>query len=119
MHAFDVSTVICVGYRGRILKTINGGTNWNVINSTTTKNLKAISFYNSTVGMTVGDGIILRTTDGGDTCTSTISNYDFKDIYYLGELDLLAITNLGTVLRSKVRGEQSVWYSVWCRYIEN
>lgn len=65
---------LACGYNGVVLKTTDGGTNWNQISIPTTDNLIRISFWDDSVGLIAGGyiswpfyGIILRTTDFGDT----------------------------------------------------
>jgi photosystem II stability/assembly factor-like uncharacterized protein len=51
----------------RILRTTDGGKNWNRQMTTTasTWELNAVSFADSSCGVVLGDGVIFRTTDGG------------------------------------------------------
>ena len=49
-----------------ILRTTNGGTDWQAQTSGTTKILHAVYFINSRTGFIVGDsGVVLKTTNGG------------------------------------------------------
>ena len=67
----DESNVTTVGYFGTILKTTNGGENWNLQASGTGRHLYSVSFVDTNYGIAVGgtteSGIILKTTDGGET----------------------------------------------------
>jgi photosystem II stability/assembly factor-like uncharacterized protein len=60
-----------------ILKTEDGGSNWNIYS--TSDDVEAIYFINSTEGWACGnDGMILHTTNGGDTWVSQSSGTDEK-----------------------------------------
>ena len=49
-----------------IIKSTDGGDTWNNQEIPVKQNLNAISFYNSSIGMAVGDsGLILYTKNGG------------------------------------------------------
>jgi len=55
-----------VGHNGRIVRTIDGTSNWTSQSSGTTKNLHGVCFTDASNGTAVGDdGTILRTTNGG------------------------------------------------------
>ncbi|MDD2889852.1 MAG: YCF48-related protein [bacterium] len=56
-----------VGYSGKILYTDNGGADsvWDTLTSGVTNNLKCVKFVDSLNGWVGGEGIILRTRDGG------------------------------------------------------
>lgn len=78
IEAFDRQTAIImsIGSPAYILRTIDGGTNWNVVftDSTPGMFLDAMMFWNSQSGMVIGDPIqerfyIARTFDGGKTWT--------------------------------------------------
>jgi photosystem II stability/assembly factor-like uncharacterized protein len=105
------STGYCAGY-GAILKTIDGGQNWNY---TSAKNdfYKAMSWKNTTEGVAVGfNGSIIKTTDGGDTW-NTIRNGNqflkkkcrFLDIAYNQQSVYAATGEKGCIVISKDDGE--------------
>jgi photosystem II stability/assembly factor-like uncharacterized protein len=59
------------GEAGLILKTIDGGANWNTQTSNTVHDIYSIRFVNPDTGIAVGDnGTILRTINGGTNWTS-------------------------------------------------
>ena len=71
-----------------IMKSTNGGENWNDQNSGTTENLNVIRFYDANIGMCAGDnGIVLTTTDGGNNwntrSTDTADSLGLNSIYKL------------------------------------
>lgn len=62
----DMNTGYFCGNKGTILKTTNGGNDFTIQNSITTKNLFSVSMLNDNFGFVCGDsGIILKTTNGG------------------------------------------------------
>jgi photosystem II stability/assembly factor-like uncharacterized protein len=62
------NTAIAVGAGGKIIRTIDGGTNWNVIASGTAVNLKDVDMVTALVGYIAGEsGTVLRTGDAGAT----------------------------------------------------
>jgi len=63
----DPNNGFAVGARGTILKTTDGGHNWEVIAGETEDDLCAVSFTDSNIGTVVGNFLaILRTTDAGN-----------------------------------------------------
>ena len=67
------------------MKTTDGGVNWNMQNSGTTKNLYAIDFSSALNGIAVGDtGAFLRTINGGATWTPIFvsSTISFRNVYF-------------------------------------
>ncbi|MBZ0200573.1 MAG: hypothetical protein K8H86_11950, partial [Ignavibacteriaceae bacterium] len=70
----DSLTGWAVGANGAIIKTKDGGNNWEVITSPVTNTLLKVNSYDgATVLITGFDGIILRSTDGGDNFTQIIT----------------------------------------------
>lgn len=99
IHVIDINTAVSVGYRGRILKTSNGN-NWVVQNSGTGKNLEAVHFFNGSKGIVAGDGIVLITDNGGESWSQQTIEGTITDIRFLTELEILAITEEGNILKS-------------------
>ena len=76
---------IC-GDSGAVLKTINGGSNWNWQTTNTNKRLRRLFFVNSQTGYACGDrGVVLKTTNGGINWIYSIvgsaSNY-YRDLFF-------------------------------------
>ncbi|KXK53262.1 MAG: peptidase S8/S53 subtilisin kexin sedolisin [Chlorobi bacterium OLB5] len=70
IYFFSENTGLYVSDAGRVVKTTNGGTNWNVMNSGTTQSLFGVYFINSATGYACGNnGAIIMTTDAGDNWT--------------------------------------------------
>ena len=76
------TTAIAVGNNGTILKTTNNGTDWTQINSGTTNHLNAVSFYEEQNGIAVGNEILCRTTDAGESWTNISLTEKFITISY-------------------------------------
>ncbi|MDQ3022258.1 MAG: YCF48-related protein, partial [Bacteroidota bacterium] len=71
----NTNTGYAVGTVGTIMKTTNGGTNWEVQNSGFTSNLLGTNFFDANLGFAVGsnNGTILRTNNGGYNWTQVFS----------------------------------------------
>src|SRR4029077_11217469 len=66
----DTNNGFAVGARGTILRTTDGGNNWELIAGATEDDLYGVSFIDSNIGTVVGNfGAILRTTDAGSHWT--------------------------------------------------
>lgn len=82
---FPTSTTgYAVGSNGRILKSNDMGQSWSALASGTTRELSAVHFMSSTTGIIVGDGLILKTVNGGGTWVMT--NYpgnSLTDIHFI------------------------------------
>jgi len=64
----DANTCFAVGWRGTIIKTTDGGTHWEALNTGTKKYLTSIAVINQNTLIAAGDsGIFLKTIDGGNT----------------------------------------------------
>lgn len=77
------------GNNGVIIKTTNGGLNWNNINSGVLNiKLNAVSFKNNSSGIVVGDsGVVYLTTNGGTSWTlqSSLTTRNLLDAKYYNE----------------------------------
>ena len=64
------------GGNGAILKTTDGGNNWSLQTSGTTKTLRSIFFLDANNGWACGDGgTIITTSNGGTTWSAQTSPY--------------------------------------------
>lgn len=84
LYFFNASTGICVSYEGKIYKTVNSGVTWKLqySNPIPDQPLFQILFTDTNIGYVVGgtnscgagcpppEGLILKTTDGGNTWTN-------------------------------------------------
>ena len=83
------NTGLCVGRKGSIKKTTNGGLNWKNITSPTYKNLNYLIFINQTTGFAIGDSsVIIKSTNAGDNWIlsyNSISKNSINSIYFINE----------------------------------
>jgi RHS repeat-associated protein len=78
MTGFVPSPSLGMGSRGYLLKTVNGGTNWQRVEGTLGASLSGITWLTSTLGYAFGtDGTLLETKDGG-------FSWDLLNTYQLG-----------------------------------
>jgi len=88
IKALDQHTVFGVGYNGSILRTMNGGISWELMQSNTTSQLYDVAFPGMTTGYACGaNGVLLKTTDGGSTwnpCT-TGTTLHLRGLYFLDD----------------------------------
>lgn len=90
LDVVDSENIWVVGNGGMILKTTNGGSTWNEINSPVTYDLYHVDFVNSDTGMIGGYGVtdceIYTTTNGGISWNLTkldSGDYSIYDIEYV------------------------------------
>ncbi|MDH3268545.1 MAG: YCF48-related protein, partial [Ignavibacteria bacterium] len=99
----DANTGFAVGESGKIIKTTNGGMNWDSQISGTSDRLSSIFFYESNTGWIVGNnGTILKTTDGGmnwESQVSGTSNHLYSVIFTDANIGF-AVGTLGTILKT-------------------
>ncbi|WP_304131202.1 YCF48-related protein [Ignavibacterium album] len=107
-----------VGNYGTLLKTTNGGSNWEYLQPYLPKNLNSMYFVNSNIGFAVGDsGLIVKTTNGGDSWIILNSGVDttLTDIFFLNENYGYAVGYWGLVLKTTNGGfswnSQSFYYN--------
>jgi photosystem II stability/assembly factor-like uncharacterized protein len=93
MFFLNSSVGICVGDHGHILRSTNGGENWNYVSSGTTKDLYGVYFVGNT-GWIAGAEIILKTTDMGATWSSqNFPGEYFQDVYFTSISEGYAVGN--------------------------
>jgi photosystem II stability/assembly factor-like uncharacterized protein len=85
VYFLDNSKGYAVGMAGTIIKSIDGGNNWQVVNSGSTELLRAVHFPSASTGYVVGfNGTILKSTNGGTSWfaqTNGTSN-DLYSVYF-------------------------------------
>lgn len=87
-------TGFIVGNNGTVLKTINGGLNWNKLNVNVHVDLHELYFLNVKEGWVVGDsGTVCHTTDGGATWNylylDSAVNINLHSVYALNSSNIL------------------------------
>ena len=117
------STGFAAGDGGTIIKTIDGGANWNRLESGTYKSLSALSFISESVGYVVSsEKLTLKTTNGGVTWTNIgnapVTGYsdicfpDEQTGYVIGDHQLYKSANGGLNWASiGPYGSFSVWFT--------
>jgi len=107
IYAFDESTAIAVGPDGQVVKTTNGGVDWD-IQYPTNEWLGAIDFYQNT-GWVVGDkGTILKTTDRGKTWISQSigpQSVSFASVSFIDSLTGWATAGFDSIYKTSDGGQ--------------
>lgn len=78
----DLNTGYAVGSEGTILKTSDGGLNWTDQSTGTDSVLHVIYFPTASTGYAAGDGILLKTTNGGETWVSLLDTVIANGTWY-------------------------------------
>ncbi len=87
------NTAFAVGNGGLILKSIDKGVTWQVKDSKTPADLKAVSFYDATNGVAVGNNVIAVTKDGGEVWTAYTVTGSLNDVTILDSKFAVAVGN--------------------------
>ncbi|MBK6626342.1 MAG: hypothetical protein IPJ87_17140 [Flavobacteriales bacterium] len=69
----SLSVGYAVGTNGRVIRTLDGGANWNSIPSGTNTELTSAFFWSDDAGIIAGNGVLLRTTNGGAAWTPALA----------------------------------------------
>lgn len=102
-----------VGHYGRILKS-EDGTTWQVVSLPTSASLDAIQFIDNNTGFIGGDGILIKTTDGGITWKIKTIDFSISDIYFFTASSAIAVTQKGQILTTTDGG--NVWVEQLTHY---
>lgn len=101
----DGSTGWAVGENGLILHTDNGGVNWTKQESGTEEIIRSVRFANATIGWAVGGdfgvGVILSTTDGGETWQTEESKVKMVKVHVLDKLNAWLAGANGLILKTE------------------
>lgn len=103
----DSLIVIAAGNAGTILRSLNGGINWNLMPSNTTNNLNGISYTVYSEFYAVGDsGTIIKTSNLGNNWVSQQSGVSNKllSVFAIDLFYAIAVGEKGTVLQTTNRG---------------
>lgn len=108
----DANTGYVSGQQGKIYKTTNAGTSWNMVFDSTAE-IQDIFFIDANTGFAVGSkGTILKTTDAGNTWTAKTSG-DTNFITAIKFVDAttgIAVSGSGKILKTTDSGE--TWVTV-------
>jgi photosystem II stability/assembly factor-like uncharacterized protein len=91
---------IISGDNGVILRTTNKGQDWIPVHSGTSKNLTRIRFYDEFTGYISSYNSLLKTTDGGNSWTSTLLPAGINSVFPIGKDTLIAVGSSGKILKS-------------------
>ena len=97
-----------VGDFGRIVKSIDSGENWSLLNSGTTKDLYSVSFPTEEVGCAVGSsGVIIRTEDGGSYwfAQNSGTKENLNKVQFLDSENGFVVGDSGTILHTEDGGD--------------
>ncbi|XOV68198.1 MAG: YCF48-related protein [Fluviicola sp.] len=103
----DENTGLVVANAGRILGTIDGGSNWNLIPSGTVENLNSVDSPSMGVLVACGDnGVILRSTNSGLTWTAITSGVSesLSAVTFFDANNGMITGTLGTILTTTDAG---------------
>jgi len=103
VHVFNSNTAIAVGGSGTVLKTNDGGINWDSQPVGATYHLNSLYFIDDNTGWVVGFyGIILKTTDGGDNWNSQTSGTTetLWSVYFTDNNTGWSVGTVGTILNT-------------------
>jgi photosystem II stability/assembly factor-like uncharacterized protein len=109
-HLNDIDIVndhlaYAIGNRGTLLKTTNGGVSWEIKQSNTLSDLRALVFINENVGWICSDTAISKTTDGGNNWVNQFTGIWLNDIVFTNSNSGLAVGNFGIILKTTNAGE--------------
>jgi len=111
----------CAGSSGSLMRTTNGGNNWDFANTDTKVNIKSVCFTNNSTGYVIADSsLIYKTTDGGNVWTKTylggnssLNNIAFVDANTGMIIGNNLIESNGIIYRTTNAG---LSWSVACQY---
>jgi photosystem II stability/assembly factor-like uncharacterized protein len=92
-----------VGNEGILIKTVNGGDSWTVINTGTTYDLYSIALYASDVAYLVGQyGTALKTVNGGTNWTvlNTGTDYNLYDVSIVADDAVFTVGDVALLLNT-------------------
>lgn len=104
IHVFSSDSAIAVGWTGTILKTTDGGSSWDIIQSGTKAILRSLCFIDNNSGWIVGDsGIVLKTTDNGDNWTRySVGSfiYSLWSVHFIDNNNGWAVSGTGKIFKT-------------------
>jgi len=104
----DTTTGWCVGEKGTILKTTNGGKRWEQKQVAFSSDIRSVFFFSENLGWVTGDsGLVAKTTDGGNTWMRQESGtqVNLHRIYFSRNNYGFAVGGLGTILGTTDGGD--------------
>ncbi len=120
VHFISTTVGWAAGENGNIIKTIDGGNNWTLLNSGTSETLRAIYFVDANNGWAAGDqGTIVATTNGGSNwqpqssgVSNTLTGMEFVSSttgWIVGLNNTILKTSTGTSWSAQTNQGGSMW----------
>ncbi len=110
----NVNTGICVGSTGKLLMTMNGGSNWDSVISPTNNTLTSVFILDSNIILASGDGrTIIKSTNSGITwyrITNISTGFNLNQICFPDKLTGYVASSEGVILKSTNSGES--WFDL-------
>ena len=95
-----ISTFVAVGDAGTIIVSLDGGVNWTINNSITTRNLNSVKYINNNWIIVGEKGVVLTSTNGVNwNVYNSGVTYTLRDVTYINT-QYLAVGDKGIVLES-------------------
>jgi arginine/lysine/histidine transport system permease protein len=120
----NVTEIYVASQNGDIWKSIDIGTTWSQLISTTNKPIYDIEFFDTTMGFAVGaEGLLLGTIDGGITWDERdipviYSSYNLYGIVFASPIRAYVVGDNGLFLRSTIGDNQIVGF-IWTAWQTN
>jgi photosystem II stability/assembly factor-like uncharacterized protein len=119
VHFLNANTGVCSGRLGKVVKTTNGGLNWEVLNTNSDMSLFSIWMLDSNLIIACGkDRTVLRTTNGGENwtrITAIADGFDLTCVEFLNSTTGYITSWGGVLLRSTNAGLS--WFDIWHPYV--
>ncbi len=104
------------GRKGQILKSVDKGQTWTLLNTGTDADLSSIAFFGPQLGLACGDrGTMLRTTDGGASWTLIPTGIEepLRGLFFVDRTTAYAVTTKWVMVKSGDAGQS--WTAVSTR----
>jgi|GEM_PF-1252928 len=104
------------GRKGQILKSVDQGQTWTLLNTGTDADLSSIAFFGPQLGLACGDrGTMLRTTDGGASWTLIPTGIEepLRGLFFVDRTTAYAVTTKWVMVKSGDAGQS--WTAVSTR----
>ncbi len=105
--AADTAVTFGAGDNGTIVRSLDEGMTWTVLNSSVTRNLNGIDFQNMNAIIAVGDsGLIIKSTNGGNSWNQLSSGVtkNLNSVYIVNSFFSIVAGDGGTLLRTSNGG---------------
>jgi len=112
VHFIDSVTGYIAGDSGLVLKTINGGVDWEDISTGDSVNINDVFFTNKDIGYLVcSDAVFLKTTDGGSSWSNKYaSSISLNKLYFTSDDTGIAVGDNGLIMKTTNGGDS--WSSI-------